>query len=356
MKKTKKLLACLIAAATMFTMGSTAFAADTAETETKKSVNSVTLTKSYKLEVAGMKSPEETFNYTVTAADVTDAASGITKDNMLMPTVTNYTTEYREGEATLEGATKDFIINLPDYTSVGIYYYTVAETKGNTLGVTYDEKTVTLKVTVVNNEAGTGFDRYVTVYKNVSDQESKKLTEGQAAFENTYSANSLPVKKVVTGNLGDKNKAFKVTVTLTNKTGKSMSSNISYKVGEETKTISKDAWKANTDNTVYTATAEIALKHNETITFTNLPFGVTYEVVEADYTENNGGYDKAQYNFTNTNRTVDKTNQDVTITNNKGRQIDTGVNLTTLPYILVFAGVIVIAGAAFITRRRRFED
>lgn len=31
MKKTKKLLACLIAAATMFTMGSTAFAAETEE-------------------------------------------------------------------------------------------------------------------------------------------------------------------------------------------------------------------------------------------------------------------------------------------------------------------------------------
>lgn len=42
--------------------------------------------------------------------------------------------------------------------------------------------------------------------------------------------------------------------------------------------------------------------------------------------------------------------------NNKGGEIDTGINLTTLPYILVFAGVIVIAGAAFITRRRKYED
>ena len=57
MKKTKKLLACLIAAATMFTMGSTAFAAETAEAETKTPVDSVILTKSYKLEVADMKSP-----------------------------------------------------------------------------------------------------------------------------------------------------------------------------------------------------------------------------------------------------------------------------------------------------------
>lgn len=41
------------------------------------------------------------------------------------------------------------------------------------------------------------------------------------------------------------------------------------------------------------------------------------------------------YTYTNTNKTVNKTSQNVTITNNKGGDIDTGVNLTTLPYILV---------------------
>lgn len=46
MKKTKKLLACLIAAATMFTMGSTAFAATTDQ-------ETVTVNKVYKLTNAG---------------------------------------------------------------------------------------------------------------------------------------------------------------------------------------------------------------------------------------------------------------------------------------------------------------
>lgn len=352
MKKTKKLLACLIAAATMFTMGSTAFAAETAEAETKTPVSSVTLTKSYKLEVADMKSPAETFNYIVTAANVTDAASGITKDNMPMPKVTSYTTAYTAGEATVGGAKKDFTIVLPDdYSSVGIYYYTVAEIKGNTLGVTYDEKTVTLKVTVVNNKTGNGFDRYVAVYKNVSDNKSTKLTEGQNAFENVYSANSLPVKKVVTGNLGDKNKLFTVTVTLKNNTGKTMTSDISYIAGSEENTIKVSDWNGTT------VTKDIQLKNEQTITFTNLPFGVEYVVTEADYTGNNGGYDAPKYEYKNNDKKISVADQSVTITNNKNsNNIDTGINLTTLPYILVFAGVIVIAGAAFITRRRRYED
>lgn len=82
-----------------------------------------------------------------------------------------------------------------------------------------------------------------------------------------------------------------------------------------------------------------------------------YEVTEANYTtKENGGYDTPAYVFTKADKTVSADTQNVTITNNKGGNVDTGVNLTTLPYILVFAGVIVIAGAAFITRRRKFED
>ena len=129
-----------------------------------------------------------------------------------------------------------------------------------------------------------------------------------------------------------------------------MSSNISYKGGEATNTIKASDWGNNI------ATAEINLKHDQTIIFTNLPFGVTYDVTETDYTKAKGGYDAPVYTYTNTNKTVNKTSQNVTITNNKGGDIDTGINLTTLPYILVFAGVIVIAGAAFITRRRKYED
>ncbi len=41
-------------------------------------------------------------------------------------------------------------------------------------------------------------------------------------------------------------------------------------------------------------------------------------------------------------------------TNTKTGDIDTGVYLDNLPYILVFAGVLAID--VFIVRRRRFED
>ena len=128
-----------------------------------------------------------------------------------------------------------------------------------------------------------------------------------------------------------------------------MASDISYIAGGKENTIEASEWNGNT------VTRTIQLKHDQTITFTNLPFGVEYVVTEADY--RGSGYDAPEYDYKNSDKKINVADQTVTITNNKNSDsIDTGINLTTLPYILVFAGVIIIAGAAFIARRRRYED
>lgn len=250
---------------------------------------------------------------------------------------------FTKGAATASGITKDITIELPTYEKVGVYEYTLHEVNRNNAGVTYYENNIKLVVTVIQGENGKL--RIAAVHTEAANGEKSDT------FENTYSANSLPVKKVVTGNLGDKEKLFDVTVTLKNNTGKTMASDISYTAGGKENTIKASDW----DGT--TVTKNIQLKNDQTITFTNLPFGVEYVVTEADYTGNNGGYDAPKYEYKNNDKKISVADQSVTITNNKNSDnIDTGINLTTLPYILVFAGVIVIAGAAFITRRRKYED
>lgn len=333
MKKTKKLLACLIAAATMFTMGSTAFA----ETETTPTdQETVTIHKQYKLIGQGT-SPAETF----TLAQVGDGkvTDGDADNAPHLGTITG--AAFAKGAATGNGTIGDIKVALPEYTHVGVYEYTLHEADGNNVGVTYYGNNIKLVVTVIQGE-----NKKLRIAAVHAEAENGAKSD---TFENTYSANSLPVKKLVTGNLGDKDKLFNVTVTLTNNTGKTMASDISYTAGGEEKIIKASDWN---DNTV---TRTIQLKHDQTITFTNLPFGVEYVVTEDDYS--NIGYDAPNYDYKNTDKKINIADQSVTITNNKNSDnIDTGVNLTTLPYILVFAGVIVIAGAAFITRRRKFED
>lgn len=333
MKKTKKLLACLIAAATMFTMGSTAFA----ETETTPTdQETVTIHKQYKLIGQGT-SPAETF----TLAQVGDGkvTDGDADNAPHLGTITG--AAFAKGAATGNGTIGDIKVALPEYTHVGVYEYTLHEADRNNVGVTYYGNNIKLVVTVIQGE-----NKKLRIAAVHTEAENGAKSD---TFENTYSANSLPVKKLVTGNLGDKDKLFNVTVTLTNNTGKTMASDISYTAGGEEKIIKASDWN---DNTV---TRTIQLKHDQTITFTNLPFGVEYVVTEDDYS--NIGYDAPNYDYKNTDKKINIADQSVTITNNKNSDnIDTGVNLTTLPYILVFAGVIVIAGAAFITRRRKFED
>lgn len=335
MKKTKKLLACLIAAATMFTMGSTAFAAETDETPVDQ--ETVTIHKQYKLIGEGT-SPEETFTLEQVGSRVTDG------DAESAPNLVEITgAHFAKGAATDSGAIGDIEVTLPKYTQVGVYEYTLHEVAGNNAGVAYYGNNIKLVVTVIQGNSG---KLRIAAVHTEAENGTKSDT-----FENTYSANSLHVKKVVTGNLGDKDKFFDVTVTLTNGTGKTMASDISYIAGGKENTIKASDW----DGT--TVTKKIQLKHDQTITFTNLPFGVEYVVTEADYTGSNGGYDAPNYKYTNNEKKISVADQSVTIINNKNSDnIDTGINLTTLPYILVFAGVIVIAGAAFITRRRRYED
>lgn len=326
MKKTKKLLACLIAAATMFTMGSTAFAAEAGTTYTDQST--VTIKKAYKLTNRGTTSPAETFTL-VQDGDGTVRNSEITSAPPLK-TITGAT--FAENAATVEGATGDITVELPTYDHVGIYEYTLKEKDDNqTAGVTYYGNKIKLVVTVIQGE-----NEKLRVAAVHTESEGKKSD----TFTNTYSAGKLNISKTVTGNLGDQSKYFEFKVALTGQDGKHYAS--SYHVSESSNKSNPTSIKIGEETT-------FLLKHGETISIANLPYGVSYTVTEkaAD------GYTTKKKGDTGT---VNKADQTAAFENNRTGEVDTGINLTTLPYILVFAGVIVIAGAAFITRRRRYED
>ena len=355
----KKLTAGALALSMMFAMAvPMAFAESQAEVVPSTTPH---ITKKYTATNADTISPKETFTFTAVATDVknagvkADGRTPITKADA--PTLTIEAADYGTGSATTAGATMDLEITKDkDFPNVGIYYYTVTEAASGNAGVTTHAGNMLLKVSVVYNEAGTLEEKYVFYNgMNSTTGEGTTGTKG-AAIENTYSAGSLEVKKVVTGNLGDKNKKFNVTVTFTAPAGKTVAENISYVEGGETKTIVPSDWDENG-----VATKKIAVADGNTITFTNIPYGVTYTVVEDNYTETAEGakdYDPAKYEFSDTNPTkaIDSANDTVIITNNKGDdEIDTGVILDNAPYILMLA---VVAGGAMtlVIKKRREEE
>ena len=327
----KKSLSLALVLILVLTMSVAVFAADNQEA-------SFNLT--YKLENADTSNPAETFTFTFTNGQVTDAAAGT-----VAPSVPDATVSFDAGSATVDGLQKQVSVALGGVTwpSVGIYTYDVNQKAGTTAGVNYSDVTAKLKVTVAWDEASsTYYTAFVTL--SLADEDNDGHTDTKTAnFENVYSAGSLSVTKNVAGNLGDRSKEFNVRVTFTAPEASVVNSTISYVVDGETETIAP-VWDGNT------ASVQIALHHEETVTFTNIPYGVTYNVEEDSY--KNDGYDTTYSD--NKTGTIGKAADTVTITNTKGTDVDTGIVLDSLPYILLIA--VALVGVVAFTAKKRTTD
>lgn len=153
-----------------------------------------------------------------------------------------------------------------------------------------------------------------------------ELSDGTVNFYARYvrADAQLTIQKTVSGNMYDANKEFTFTVTYDSQT--------------ETFKLRKDEKK----------------------TIPNVPAGATVTV-----TENPDGY---TYSFVSITEGVTKTDQEngvsftmpandvtVVINNDKTVQIDTGILLDTLPYILIL-GVVAVGAILLIKRRRKRDD
>lgn len=348
----KKLISLALALMLVFSLATVAMAVDGANPDAEEVVSrdqDASFTKTYKITNTGTTNPQETFTFTFTPVSITQSNSNLTVANM--PAISPSTVTFREGTANATGLQQNVSVALANiaWPGVGVYVYDVKETAGTTAGVKYDASVAKLKVTVAYDQ---GTSTYYTAFVTLSltDNDNDGQTDVKTGgFTNEYSAGSLAVKKIVTGNLGDISKEFDVKVTFTKPEGKTVSSTISYVEDATTKTIAPADWKSDG-----TAEVTIALRNDETVTFTNIPYGVIYTVVEdAKYTqEANGGYDAATYAFSDeTNKKIDSASDTVTITNNKSVEVDTGITLDSLPFVLILA---VCAGAVvlFVIKRR----
>ncbi len=326
----KKIMSLMLAFVLALSMCTVAFAAEEEPTDQA----SFTFTKNFDIVGQGVTS-DETFSFTApVCTDVTDAAAGVTaaSENARedgLPTVSDVSFE-----TALIPQKETVTVTLPEYTSVGIYTYSFEEKKGNTAGVTYDETTYTFTVSVFNGEDDT-FVRVPSMIKNDKGDKADSIT-------NVYTANSLSVEKIVKGKLGDKSKEFTVKVKFTAPEGTKVKQSIWAGTSEKTEIIKAGDWENGT------AEATISLKNEQTVIFYNIPAGVTYEVTENDY-EGEGyttTYDE------NKSGTMGAEAISTVITNTKdGGEIETGINLDSVPYILMM--VVVCAGVFVLFSKKR---
>ena len=358
--KLKKLFAGVVAAAMIATMSFPAFAADiNADSSVGQAAPGGTLNiaKTYTVNHGSFNSESVNLELVpfgegdyvhVTKSSETDANA-----ERMLPAFT----ADADADATNGGS---IVMNVPNYTKVGVYTYQVKEKDGDTLGMTYDPKTYTLQVIVgnkiENDQIVAGGEKvcYVTMLDGTTKQNSVK---------NTYNAGTLNITKTVQGNMGDRSTDTKFDFVATFKvpTGKTLRSDI----------VLPEGYTINWNSTKTEGTVNFKLSHNETFSVQNLPKDIEYSVVEMNgetslangaYITNAAGentYQVSYDNFVNgTVGTTEMTDENViatNITNTWGSTIDTGVILDNAPYILMLA---VVAGGAMtlVIKKRREEE
>ena len=360
--KLKKLFAGIVAVAMMATMAAPVFATgggvdldNGANTDVVSNVTNgnITLTKEYKNANAATTSQEEAFTFVIkSSTDKDKKTTALPSDGLKVTTgkltaggTTATANQISTGTATVSVGTDGLNITKP-----GVYYYTVTEENGGKQGVSYDTRALDMKVTAgYAKDSDTELTYWVALSRTVNG-EVKKTDYNK--FENTYSAGTLSVRKNIVGLEGDRAKEFDFKIVFSGVAGTAFSG----KLGETdyNVTIGEDG----------TATVTgLKMTDESTITFTNVPYGVTYTIYEkpenysatvdkAPLTQGEDGW----YYYSSTEEGVNAVTTNVTVTNALGGNVDTGVILDNAPYIALLT--IVAAGAVvmIIKKRRNYED
>lgn len=316
------------------------------------------LSKNWTVEDAAQFKNGQVFSFTVELTEIDNkgvsGVPGVKVGDKTTATVSqDWATAAGDNLTSSKTISRSELFNGWNFTLPGTYTFDIFE---NTLtgenanaNVTIDTEHFTAKVNVVwdTNEDGSlklnddGNPTAVIASAGVL-QNGKK---GVATFNNTPADNSnVTVTKQVKGKFGDVNKDFNYTLKLTgNFTG-------SYQVKKGNNLLT---------STAEDGTATFTLKNGESVMIENLPAGVTYTITEndeANYDEANTVNGESSQNGLIATGTVDKTDDSVVFTNTSNGAVDTGVVLSTIPYIA--AGGAAVAGAVtlVISRKRRAHE
>lgn len=356
----KKIFSFLLSFAMVLGIGSTVYAAELPTTSTDGKTT-IPMIKNYVRSNANSISPEEKFTFKIVSHSVSNSFYE-SIDQVGYPAWPTDQIEfsYSAGD-TIDQQVKN--LTLPAFDRTGIYTYKIAETNNKVAGVTYDANPRFIKVTVVNDEKGNLVPKVsVRTSQHGDDNKLPDPIESDIKidleFNNTYQAGELSVTKEVTGNLGDKQKLFDVTVEFTKPAELDIKSTITYVdflADNESNTegikisIKPEEW--NGKNTV---SKTFKVKHDTTVTFTNIPKGVNWKVSEKSY-ESDGyatSYETVSEGVGFASGTINTDETDaVKIVNYKNADVDTGISLDSIPYILILGLAVVGIGALFFRKR-----
>ena len=389
--KLKKFFAGVLAAAMMLTVGATAAFADgpisvPAGTE-DQSYNGakvivadnnghayLSLTKVLDVK-EGMAPDKMTFDFTVAGTSATGSVDfkRTDNDNSAAFTAGEYKRTFNIDLMQVLGANAE---------KVGAYTYTISETDPQIPGIKQVRSSLTMIVTVINKngELNQGYGYIVALRDN-----GTKVPANEA-FKNSYgdsNLQSLELSKTIHGSLGNLQDTFTFNVKFSAKEGVNASQYKGVSVTNGTEHIAGLNNAVNDGLLELGKTYTVTLGHDNSITFGNLPEGVTYEISENTTTLNaenkyvNGEYTvsvsdtKGTSRVNETAKTLVAVNEanthfgikgaittgtnPVAFHNTKEGSPDMGVVLDNAPYIAMLA-IVAIGGVALMLNKRRRDE
>ncbi len=188
-----------------------------------------------------------------------------------------------------KAAQNEAVLPAITFDHAGIYRYTISQEKGKVPWGEYDKSAYTLKVTIENDETTGGLKVGSAVLRYATDEEEKDNKKDAAVFYDRYKVGTLVISNAVYGNKADPKKDFVYTLTLTApeeaESEVTDASTLTVNYGTLLRS-SKDAGKINGTYdgvTFVNGVATFTLRHGESKTFTQIPDGTKYKVVESDY-------------------------------------------------------------------------
>lgn len=211
-------------------------------------------------------------------------------------------------------------------------------------------------------ESNADVDGYTVETKINTVVDEDKSTSGTVAkdetvtvaYENVYSPSTttVSVTKTVSGNMGDDKAEFPFTVSLKDASGNDLSMRgITYTIYQKG-SDGEYAEVSGGSGTINADTYTFRLKHDQKIIFAGVKIGASITVSEstsytATYMIDNGSVQtSASATFP-----VTKDGNTVAFNNNKSANIDTGITMDSVPYVLLLA-MAVIGGGVLLSKRR----
>ena len=156
------------------------------------------------------------------------------------------------------------------------------------------------------------------------------ITNTSAA--STPTLGNLTVSKSVTGNMGERQRAFEIHVVFNaaNLDTKDMQGSIFYDYSGSRNEITPDQLLESGEDGL---DVELLLKDGESVSFLDIPYGMHYQIIEKDYSSE--GYDPPYYETeertekTEFNDVIESEDFQIEVINNRSALIDTGIDQGT---------------------------